>query len=139
MHSSSNSSTGVDYHLDENKSHTHARKWSSATTSSCFTDSSKESTSSTDGNGLTRTRGSNGQRFLKLLPHTPFSGTFINPLEKCSTSHSKTTSLESSAARNETGSLAPGIASDSLGGSPFCDILHDFNDYICLESSLFFP
>src|SRR5947208_10597272 len=25
MHSSSNSSTGVNYHLDENKSHTHAR------------------------------------------------------------------------------------------------------------------
>jgi len=72
------------------------------------------------------------QRFLKLLPHTPFSGTFISPLEKCSTSHSKTTSLESSAARNETGSLAPGIASDSLGGSPFCDILYEFNDYICL-------
>src|SRR5437879_12990315 len=45
MHSSSNSSTGVNYHLDENKSHTHARKWSSATTSSCSADSSKESPS----------------------------------------------------------------------------------------------
>src|SRR5438309_6784706 len=132
MHSSSNSSTGVDYHLDENKSHTHARKWSSATTSSCSTDSSKESTSSTDGNGLTRTLGDNGQRFSKLLPHTPFSGTFISPLEKCSTSHSKTTSLEFSAARNETDSLAPGIAFDSLGGSSFCDILYEFNDCICL-------
>src|SRR5947209_11261812 len=71
MHSSSNSSTGVDCHLDENKSHTHARKWSSATTSSCSTDSSKESTSSIDGSGLMRTRGGNGQRFSKLLPHTP--------------------------------------------------------------------
>ena len=55
----------------QEQSHTLARKWSSATMSSCFTDSSKESISSTDGNGLTRTRGSNGQRFLKLLPHTP--------------------------------------------------------------------
>src|SRR5207245_9100795 len=104
MHSSSNSSTGVDYHLDENKSHTHARKWSSATTSLCFTDSSKESTSSTDGNGLTRTRGSNGQRFLKLLPHTPFSGRFISRPAQCSTSHSKTMALESSAASTETDS-----------------------------------
>jgi hypothetical protein len=70
---------------------------------------------STDGNGLTRTRGSNGQRFFKLSPHTPFSGTFISHLEKCSTSHSKTTSLGSSAARNETDYLASGIAFDSLG------------------------
>src|SRR5439155_21938270 len=102
MHSSSNSSTGVNYHLDENKSHTHARKWSSATTSSCSTDSSKESTSSTDGNGSTRTLGGNGQRFSKLLPHTLYSGMFISRPEKCSTSHSKTMSLESSAASNET-------------------------------------
>ncbi len=73
-----------------------------ATTSSCSTDSSKESTSSTDGNGLTRTLGSNGQRFSKLLPHTLYSGRSISRPEKCSTSHSKTMSLESSAARNET-------------------------------------
>src|SRR3989442_2027434 len=101
MHSSSNSSTGVDYHLDENKSHTHGRKWSSATTSSCSTDSSKETTSSTDGNGLTRTLGRNGQRFSKLLPHTLHSGRFISRPEKGSTCHSTTVLLESSAARTE--------------------------------------
>src|SRR5437660_10072456 len=95
MHSSSNSSTGVNYHLDENKSHTHARKWSSATTSSCSTDSSKESTSSTDGNGSTRILGGNGQRFSKLLPHTLYSGRFISRPDKCSTTHSNTMPLAS--------------------------------------------
>src|SRR5436190_15358376 len=102
MHSSSNSLAGVNYHLDENKSHTHARKWSSATTSSCSTDSSKDSTSSTDGNGSTRILGGNGQRFSKLLTHTLYSGSFISRPEKPSTSHSMTISLDSSAARNET-------------------------------------
>src|SRR5436853_7209972 len=102
MHSSSNSSTGVNYLLDENKSHTHARKWSSATTSSCSTDSSKESTSSTDGNGSTRILGGNGQRFSKMLPHTLYSGRIISRPEKCSTSHSNTISLESSTARHAT-------------------------------------
>src|SRR5207237_10775338 len=95
-------STAVSYRTDENISPIHARNWSSATTSSCSTDSSKESTSSTDGNGSTRILGGNGQRFSKLLPHTLYSGRFISRPEKCSTSHSKTMSLESSAARNET-------------------------------------
>src|SRR6266566_2183692 len=46
--------------------------------------------------------GRDGQRFSKLLPHTLYSGRSISRPEKCSTSHSKTMSLESSAARNET-------------------------------------
>src|SRR5260370_38787068 len=86
----------------------------SRTMVTCFKDSSKESISSIDGNGLTRTRGNNGQHFSKLLPHTRSSGTFISRLEKCSKSHSKTTSPESSAARNEADYLASGIEFDSL-------------------------
>ena len=67
------------------------------------------------------------QPFSKSLPLTPFSGTFISRLGKCSTNHSKTTSLESSAARDETDFPASGIAFDSFGWF-IVSFLHDFNN-----------